>query len=177
MKGGKSKKRQKKWQIFCYFIFIRYLCTRKKSKTEMNIFLTGTPFETAEALDKKRLNSQIREAGWILASFEQNGTRLNHPIAKMYKEHIEFVRLYRACLIEYREKNFQKADALSEEAMKIVPDFVTDEYILNMRRRLYTKAPELYPQFKKYGTSYMNLYFVDGEWKRYEQKIDSNILI
>lgn len=45
--------------------------------------------------------------------------------------------------------------------------FLTEEFQVQHRRRLYTKSLELYPQFAKYGTSEENWYYVDGKLVRY----------
>ena len=37
-----------------------------------------------------------------------------------------------------------------------------------MKKRLYTKAPEHYKQWESFGKSEENWYFVDGEWRIYE---------
>jgi hypothetical protein len=47
------------------------------------------------------------------------------------------------------------------------PMFHTQEYFDNMKARLYTKNPQHYAQFAEYGTSDYNLYYVDGEWRKY----------
>jgi hypothetical protein len=49
----------------------------------------------------------------------------------------------------------------------IKPKFHTHEYLDNMKSRLYTKDPILYSDFSKYGKSEINMYFVDGEWRKY----------
>lgn len=48
------------------------------------------------------------------------------------------------------------------------PSFLTQEFCDQHKRRLYTKAQELYPQFAKYGKSDVNYYFVDGELLKYK---------
>jgi hypothetical protein len=52
-------------------------------------------------------------------------------------------------------------------ADKIRPPFLTDDFCDQHKRRLFTKAPELYPQFEKYGKNYENWYFLDGNIVKY----------
>ena len=39
-----------------------------------------------------------------------------------------------------------------------------------MKSRLYTKDKEFYKDWCIFGESYINKYFVSGEWKEYLQK-------
>lgn len=48
------------------------------------------------------------------------------------------------------------------------PSFLTQDLCDQHKRRLYTKAPELYPQFSELGTSEENWYFVDGRIIKYK---------
>lgn len=47
------------------------------------------------------------------------------------------------------------------------PDWHTQDYYDQMKRRLYTKDPEHYKQWAHLGTSDENWYFVDCEWRKY----------
>lgn len=49
----------------------------------------------------------------------------------------------------------------------ITPPFLTPDFCDQHKRRLYTKAPERYPQFAEFGTSNVNWYYVDGQLKKY----------
>lgn len=47
----------------------------------MQIFITGSPLETAEALDARRLNKQIIECRQILAAIDGTSKAWsNHPV-------------------------------------------------------------------------------------------------
>lgn len=96
----------------------------------------------------------------------------------MYKDHKEWLEFYLYCFEAYR--NSKKSDNCtdrvgfmieahfySDKADKICPSFLNDEFCDHHKRRLYTKAPELYPQFAKYGKSDINFYVVDGELLKY----------
>jgi hypothetical protein len=48
------------------------------------------------------------------------------------------------------------------------PPFHTQEYLNQMKRRLYTKNREHYKQWAELGESEQNYYYVDGEWRVYE---------
>ena len=48
------------------------------------------------------------------------------------------------------------------------PEFHTQEYFDQMKRRLYTKDPQHYAGWAQLGTSDVNWYYVDGAWKCYK---------
>lgn len=59
----------------------------------------------------------------------------------------------------------------NENIQKLIPDFITDKYLFTMRGRLFKKDSVWYLSFapyEEYGK--YNMYFIDGEWKYYEQK-------
>ena len=72
----------------------------------MTIFLTGTPADTADDLDPKRLNRQIQECCWLINMVEGTGKWKNHPCNFMYKDHIDWVKKYRDCLVAYKNKDY-----------------------------------------------------------------------
>ena len=81
----------------------------------MNVFIIGTPLETAKALDKKRLNKQIIECGQMLKAIAGESTAWkNHPATKMYNYHQEWLKLYMHCLNAYRLNNINAAEYLSD---------------------------------------------------------------
>lgn len=45
----------------------------------MTIFVVGSPYETAQALDPKRLNKQILECQWMIDMAEGKTKEKNHP--------------------------------------------------------------------------------------------------
>ena len=135
----------------------------------MNVFIIGTPLETAKALDKKRLNKQIIECGQILKAIAGESTAWkNHPATKMYKYHQEWLKLYMHCLNAYRLNNINAAEHLSNYADTMRPEFHTQEYFDQMKRRLYTKNNEHYKQWESLGETDINWYYVDGIWKFYK---------
>lgn len=77
------------------------------------------------------------------------------------------------CLIYYRDfKNgivsVTIPESFSERADVFRPSFLNDKFCDHHKRRLFTKAPNLYPQFEKYGTSEINFYFVDNKLLKYK---------
>ena len=48
------------------------------------------------------------------------------------------------------------------------PKFHTEAYFNQMKRRLYTKDKAFYEGFKHLGESFINWYYVDGEWLYYK---------
>lgn len=59
------------------------------------------------------------------------------------------------------------SERFSEEAYYIRPPFLTEEFCNQHKRRLFTKAPDLYPQFAEFGTSEINWYWSNGEIVKY----------
>ena len=134
----------------------------------MTIFLTGTAADTADDLDPKRLNRQIQECYWLINMVEGTGKWKNHPCNFMYKDHIDWVKKYRDCLVAYKNKDYKLCQQISQEADLIKPDFMCEELYTNFKRRLYTKDPTTYCRWEHLGTSEANYYFVDGNWWKYE---------
>lgn len=130
----------------------------------MQVFIIGTPFETAEVLDVLRVNKQCIETQQIMAAIKGAKGWRNHPVVKMYADHYTWLDLYRRCLEAYRRGDFDEAQKMSQEADKCRPEFHTEAFFTQMKRRLYTKAPAKYPQWAELGESSENWYFVDGEW-------------
>lgn len=130
------------------------------------------PFHTASVLDGKRLNKQIIECRQILSAIkgESKGWR-NHPVTRMYSGWTVYLEAYLEVLAAYKEGNRFMAERISRSIRKHdYPTFFCREYLDNMKSRLYTKDKEHYRCFAKYGESYTNMYFVDGEWKCFQQK-------
>ena len=127
----------------------------------MQVFVVGSPLETAMALDPKRLRSQIREAYVILSAIhgESKGWA-HHPVVLMYSEpnSVRWLQMYADILEGYLDGSMglQMAD---REAKAITQAFHTPEFIKQMKRRLYTKNPEHYEQWAYLGTSEDNYYW------------------
>lgn len=140
----------------------------------MQVFIVGSPFETAMALDDARLRKQIIEIGQILDAL--NGARAwsNHPCVLQYRGHEEWLAIYSKCL-ELERLNRTSNDtiitaiqaAASALAKRLTPPFHTQEYFDQMKRRLFEKNEEHYKQWAHLGKSKENWYFVDGEWRKY----------
>ena len=136
----------------------------------MQIFIVGTPFETGIALDKKRLSRQISEAQLIYDGIlGQNGWK-NNILSRMYGGHLTYLRFYIMTMRAIKNGFREKALIYSEAAQRFKPKFQTQRYLDNMKSRLYTKDPIQYRQWSKYGTSDINMYFVDNQWKIIKQK-------
>lgn len=134
----------------------------------MTIFIIGSVEDTADELDYRRFNKQILECQWIINMSEGRTKPSNHPAYLMYKDHIEWVKLYRDAFIAYREKDYPLCTLLSLRAEKIKPSFICPELCENFKRRLYEKNPTYYEHWKHLGVSVVNYYYVDGQWLRYE---------
>lgn len=134
----------------------------------MQVFIVGSPLETASALDPKRLNRQIQETKAILASLNGAKAWSNHPCVLQYRGYEKWLRHYRDCLSFYRRGHHNLAKIESHYATTCHPvEWHTDEYYDQMKRRLYTKDKEHYKQWAHLGESQENWYFVDGECRKY----------
>ena len=132
----------------------------------MQVFVPyPSPIDVAKCLDPKRLRKQIIECDQIIAAITgKSQAWKNHPVVKMYKPYKSWLIRYRACLSELDP---MWAKIWSRQADIARPPFLTDDFCDQHKRRLYTKAPELYPQFAEYGKSEENWYFVDEEIVKY----------
>jgi hypothetical protein len=134
----------------------------------MQVFIIGTPLETARALDRKRLNKQIIECQQILDALNGAKAWSNHPCVLQYKGHEFWLKCYLSCLCYVKWGEWEEAKDTSQLADNNRPEWHTQEYFDQMKRRLYEKDEEYYKQWGYLGKSYENWYFVDGEWRIYE---------
>ena len=135
----------------------------------MQVFVPyPSPIDVAKCLDPKRLRKQIIECDQILAAINgESQAWKNHPVVKMYSDYAAWLWYYRGVLEAYSRRNIRKAYEASRNAYIVRPPFLTSDFCDQHKRRLYTKAPDLYPQFAEYGTSEENWYFVNGEIVKY----------
>ena len=133
----------------------------------MQVFIVGSPLETAMALSKRYLNNQINEAKIILDALNGANAWSNHPAVSQYKGHEMWLGFYKYCLEYYANGWLRDAKIENNYAESCRPPFHTEEYFRQMKSRLYTKNPQHYAQFAECGTRDYNLYYVDGEWRKY----------
>ena len=137
----------------------------------MQVFVPyPSPIDVAKCLDYRRLRKQIIECDQILKAISgASQAWKNHPVVKMYSEYWPWLSFYKGSLVAYSQRNIKAAEQCSWNARYacIEPPFLTPDLCDQHKRRLYTKAPELYPQFAEYGTSDENLYVIDGELVKY----------
>jgi hypothetical protein len=133
----------------------------------MQVFIVGSPLETAKALSKRHLNNQINEASIILDALNGAKAWSNHPCVLQYRGCEKWLEIYKGILMSYEECNFGTAILSNMYIDKYRPEWHTQDYYDQMKRRLYTKDPEHYKQWAEYGKSDCNWYFVDGEWRKY----------
>lgn len=149
----------------------------------MQVFICySSPLEVAKTMwaDQRRYNKAIIECKQILAAIDGAIPWSKHPACLMYKEHKGWLELYLSCFECYR--NYKKSkegthekemwgketELRNTEAMFYSPKFLENQELLDAhKRRLYTKSPELYPQFAEYGTSEENWYVIDGQIVKY----------
>lgn len=143
----------------------------------MNVFVPYlSPLDTAQCLDRRRLNKQVLECTQIINII--NGVvkpRSWHPIYSMYENSLTWLGSYCSCLKAYRDGYLAQAVSFSTVANTYVPKFLllNKWYLDNMKSRLYTKDPIHYEQFAKFGKSDANYYFVDNVWYKYENGVKS----
>ena len=138
----------------------------------MQVFYIGDILETAKCLDSKRYNKQIIEVKQIIKAIkgESNGW-INHPCTIQYRRYVDWLHLYLVVFKKYKEGDIKGAERFSYIAKRYVqPNWFTQEYFDNMKKRLYTKDHNHYKQFEYLGESYENWYWVDNKWKIYKQK-------
>lgn len=133
----------------------------------MQVFVVGSPLETAMALDNARLRKQIIEAHQILAAIHGEGKGwIHHPVVLMYSEpnSVRWLSMY-ADILEGYLADYTGLIERDREARLITPAFHTAKFINQMRRRLYTKDPEHYKDWASLGESEDNWY-----WSPTQQK-------
>ena len=128
-----------------------------------------SPIDVARCLDPKRLRKQFIECDQILKAIKgESQAWKNHPVVKMYLRHSSWLESYRDCLYYFQDGDIDWAQDRSDYAEQLFrPPFLTTDFCDQHKRRLYTKAPEIYPQFAEYGTSDENWYVVDGMLRVY----------
>ena len=134
----------------------------------MQVFIVGSPLETAMALDKRRLHKQIIECKQILDALNGAKAWSNHPCVLQYEGYERWLECYTKCLESYNIGDTLEAKIQSQYACDwYKPDWHHIGYYNQMKSRLYTKDPEHYKQWACFGKSDCNWYCVDGEWRKY----------
>ena len=126
----------------------------------MNVFIIGSPLETAKALDKRRLSKQIVECEQMLAVYENRKTAwYNHPCTRQYAKYASWLHSYKVTLERFRDNEMTSAHYWNNMAEQTRPAFHTEEFFNQMKRRLYTKDPVHYAQWAGLGKSEENWYW------------------
>lgn len=133
----------------------------------MQVFIVGSPLETAMALDPKRLNKQIIEGGQILDALNGVKAWSNHPCVLQYRGYEGWLDDYKKCLEGYAMGDTVRTTVYSILADGIRPDWHTQEYYDQMKRRLFEKDEEHYKQWSHLGKSLDNWYYIDGKFVKY----------
>lgn len=131
----------------------------------MNVFIIGTPYETAQALDEKRLRKQIIECRQILDALNgKTKAWRNHPAVVQYEGYKPYLMNYLDCLQLFAKGELEQAKDISDVTDRwFKPLFHTEPYFDSMKRRLYTKDPVHYAQWADLGTSDVNWYWSEEE--------------
>ena len=135
----------------------------------MQVFIVGSTLETAKALDPKRLRKQIIECKQILDALNGAKAWSNHPCVLQYRGYEFWLRCYKRVLetVQYGGKDSTRCKYNDYRAREATPNWHTQEYYNQMKKRLYTKDKEHYKQWANLGESQENWYFVDGSWRKY----------
>ena len=133
----------------------------------MQLFIVGSPLETAMVLDPKRLRKQIIEVGQILDALNGKSAWSNHPCVLQYRGHEFWLRCYKRVLEEMQKSGGAsiRSRYFNYRAIETTPDWHTQEYYDQMKRRLYTKDHEHYKQWADLGFSDENWYWSQDENK------------
>ena len=107
----------------------------------MQVFIIGTPLETAMALSKRHLNNQINEVKIILATLNGVKAWSNHPCVLQYRGYEFWLRCYKRVLEEVQKSGGAsiRSKYFNYRATETTPDWHTQEYFDQMKRRLFTK--------------------------------------
>ena len=129
----------------------------------MQVFIVGSPLETARALSKRHLNNQINEAGIILDALNGKKAWSRHPAVLQYRGYEKWLEHYLSCLTLYKHNASIHAGVCSDLARMCTPEWHCVEYYTNMKKRLYTKNPEHYKRWAHLGESQENMYWSQEE--------------
>lgn len=129
----------------------------------MNVFIVGSPFETAMALDSRRLNKQIIECQQILDALNGKKAWSNHPCTLQYAGYERWLMNYMSCLLRYKCGEIERSATSSAWCELDRPPFHTEEFFDQMKRRLYTKDNSHYAQWADLGESQENWYWSPSE--------------
>lgn len=133
----------------------------------MQIFIVGSPLETALALDSARLRKQIIECKQILDALQGNEAWGRHPAVLQYRGHEQWLKHYMTCLNSVMCGAYDVAKIASNEADEVRPYWHCREYYEQMKRRLYTKDTYHYKQWAYLGESQENWYWSEGAFIKY----------
>lgn len=136
----------------------------------MQVFVPyDNPYLVAECLDKKRLPRQITEAKLILDGIDGKNGWGNSIVAKMWRPYKDWLYNYWMVLKYYYYGDNLEAISSNTYCLTHKPKFLTKKFCDQHKRRLYTKDPQHYFQFKDLGESYDNWYYVNGKLKIFNQ--------
>lgn len=134
----------------------------------MQIFIVGSPLETAQSLDPRRFHRQLSEAKIVRKAIDgKNGWK--GPLVEMYRNHTKWLDLYILVFEAIRVDDYALANYINNQAMQITPTFHCEEYILNMKRRLFTKDNIYYKKWSEFGESNINMYWEVDKWRIIKQ--------
>lgn len=134
----------------------------------MQVFVPyDNPMDVAQCLDKKRLSRQITEAKLILDGIDGKNGWGNNIVAKMWKPYKEWLNNYWLTLKYYYIGDYVAAANSNIYCLTNKPDFLTQEFCDQHKRRLYTKNPIHYSKFRELGESYDNWYYLNNQIKIY----------
>ena len=139
----------------------------------MQVFIIDNPLYTALVLDVRRFHAQIREAKivikWCTMIKNGNSRWVNQPLVQMYINNLEWLETYIKVFEAVKNGDVDLANEYNRIAMSITPNWHSQDYYTQMKKRLYTKNQSHYKQWSYLGVSYDNWYYVNGQWRFYKQ--------
>lgn len=110
----------------------------------MQIIILGNPFETASALDSKRLNHQISVCDRIIKRLKAGKADKSLMV---FQDSLWWLQLYCNTLDFYRKGMIKESLEMSYFAERYKPAFLTDDLIFKNRQYLASHDPKHYAQW------------------------------
>lgn len=107
----------------------------------MQVFIVGSPLETAMALDPKRLRKQIIEVRQILDALNGKKAWSRHPAVLQYRGYEKWLEIYKGILMSYENCEFGTA---------ILSNMYADNYCPDEKEALHQR-PRLLPSVGTFG--------------------------
>ena len=125
-------------------MFGTYFSNGQEKRSAMQIIILGNPFETASALDSKRLNEQISVCDRIIKRLKAGKADKS---LMAFQGNLWWLQLYCNTLDFYNKGMVKEAAEMSYFAERYKPSFLTDAVIVKNRQYLAKRDPLHYSQW------------------------------